>query len=815
MNNYYHMIPQCPQCGSPLDGPCGSIIESKNYYTCTGDGTDYHIFRVTLPWKIHLNEIEISYIDWIIEERPEKVMAITWPFKNPEIFSTILAYEYSIKTRGATMIVVPDGDTITGTSILSARLPDFIYVEGDSLSNSSINDIDNTNIFPKVRTYHYSIKGLSIQGRIHAGNKKGFINKIREIYGDEYAEGVMVRDVSPSRFGKIKSYRTQDFKSFYNHRERKISEKMGNCGIIFHEYKNPELLASYINRYNPGLIIILDIIYPFLNDEDYQKLNEYLQGRTVMFLGGFNRDEIEGIIKNNGPECIATLKSFEFINAINDKTNLLQNSTSGIPKVDFVTYSNDLHIKLSDTILQKRLDVLFNTARIIVRPLNLIALDSDNYGLDDIFNDALNNGNGDYEILNASIPDRTANPWADEIIKYVKDSNLDSEDNCIVISRNSAIPDAIARHNLKSIKTVTLHGLSRSRFRTVIMTYLPKSFNPEVVAADEIIFFSDSRHSDYIKYFFKNSKYLEYSNYFIFNDKNMPPVVSDLMHRTGIKEYQESRINYEYTPGILDPNSDIYETDNNGHGNRYLITKGEKILELYDNSGNFVALPVNMDIYVIKSGRLVELNTGDSDVINNITGSSIPLDRAGFYASVKARLIYFLMQNGEGIKINGMAFSEAYKMSRIWLDRLRDISVTMPDLAEKISSLGITARKVYYISTWWHMTETYRCVYIYRIERPKSLSDMIKIFQFIRENIGDQNFTDGLAMKCYGACVGVQGVRNRLLHDKYPYLRERLRSMISSLGESGQNFRVSRARFIDADRNINAMAIQDDDHGVA
>ena len=813
MNNYYHAIPQCPQCGSPLNGPGGIIIKNGYYYICTGDGTECHIFGPALPWKIKLNEIEISYIDWIVKNSPKKILAITWPFRNPEIFSTILAYEYFKETESACMIVIPDGSHIAETSIGPEDLPRFICVEGE-VTQSSINDIDVRDIFPKVRAYNYTLKNLSIHGRMHAGNIKGFKNKIKKIYGCEYASDVKIQgEPSYSRFGKMIAYDKSDFKSFHNHIETKMSDTVSRNKIIYHEYKNPEMLANYIERYKPTIIIMLDIIYPFIDETYFKNLNDHLKDRTVLLLGRFNQNEIQGVTKNIGTENIATLKSFEFMDVINDRINLCQDSDSRILDVKIVIYSTDLEVKLSDSALQNRVDKLLKIAKVTIHPLNLIAPDSGNYGLDDIFNDALNAGNGDYERLNDSIPDRTINPWADEIAEYIKNNNLNSGNNCIVISHNSSILDTINKHNLNRIKTVTVHGLLRSRFDTVIMTRLPYRFNPELVQADHIIFFTSLGNSHYIEYFFKNRKYLEYDNYFIFNDKNMPARVSEFMKKVGIGENLETEINYDYTPAIIGSNMDAYENDNNEQVSRYMIKGGEMALFLYDNAENYVALPINMDIYVIKSGMLMELNTGDGDVINKIIGSIIPLDRSGFYASVKARLIYFLIQNSATIKINGMGFLDAYKMSRMWLDKLEEISKTRSDLAREISALGITARNEYYISTWWRVTEIYRYVYIYRIERPKSEADMIKIFKFIEEISGDKNFTPEMAIRCYGYCVGIQHIRNNLLQGKFPSLRERLAELISSISETSTNFQASLALIRNADRDINAMVIHNKDQG--
>ncbi len=802
MNIYYHSIPQCPDCGSPLNGSGRALLKGRHCYICTGDGGGCHIFRRILPWRIKFNELEISYIDWLVNSRPKRILAVTWPFINPEIFSTVLAYEYLQRTGENAMVVTHDGHTLEGTSLAPFKVPECLYIQGDK-NESTVNEIDLRDVFPAVRAYHYSLRELSIHGMVHADTIRGFHNRMADLYGEELAAGARIQNISNSRFGRLKSYTRSDFKCFHSHMEIKMSTVVKN-NIIFHGYTNVQRLVNYINKYNPDLIIFIDVAHPFINGDEFYQLKTTIHDRTVLLLGTFNQDEIMGIARNIGTENVATLNTFEFMDLLDDRTDMYPYRSCRIPKINVEPYRTAMNIKINDKNLQDKLDKILGIARITLRPLNLIGTDSGNYGIDDILNDLSKTDVEDYESLKKRLSDTNVNPWALEIARYIMENGLDSADNCIVTFHDSAVTYVFHELGISRIKIVTPHNLLKYHYHTVIMTYLPKSFNPSMVNADMILYFACDGYSGYIKYFYKNKKYLQYENYFIFNDMNMPQGAADIMRKINNDVDMHIDLNYSYIPGMRDFD------DADQHNNKppaYKIKSGEGALLLYDNSGNYVAVPEGVDVYVIKSGRLVELNTGDRDATVKITGSLMPLDKSGFYASVKARIIYFLLHNSDRIRINGMDFTEVYKISRIWIDKLAEMSESAPDIAAELSGLGITARNQYYISTWWRIIETYGCVQVYRIERPKSPDDMIKIFNYLYKKTGDANFLPDMAVKCYGACVGIQHARNALLHDRYPHLNEKFSELISSMVMEGKSFQVSQARFVTLDRDINAMEI--------
>ena len=807
---YYHYILECPDCGAPLQED-RNVTREEEYYVCNEkNNCDCHVFNKVLPWKLKFNSIETSYIEWVIKEKPRKFLAVTWPFRNPEIFSTVLAYEYFKSTGNAVMVVTPDGYTIAGTDIPPNKLPEFIYIEGPATKFIDTK-IDKKIVFPAIKAFIYTVKGRSLQGKIHADSKKGFYKKIRNMYGTD--SGVKLFDESgkpqKSRFGTLKSYNVPDFRSFYSHIEKKMANENIQENIIFHSYKNTDTLVNYINTFNPDLVIVIDSIYPFLdnNNDEFRNLRESCKDRTFLILGQFNVDELNDIAANIGYENIATINSYEFRNNIIDNTNLYSKSVNAkIPAIEIKNYENIPNISISNSDLQNKLIKILENAEITLKPLNAISVLG--LGIDDIF-DQLSSDYGDYNALKQLFPDTSLNPWASEIAEYIKTYALDREDNCIVASYDSVIPVIFNTCNIKKIKSVGLNTLSKTRHSTIIMTWLPRSFNPELISADRIVFFTTPFYHNYINNFFKYKKYLEYSNPFVFNNKNMPDIVEEAMHK--IRDYDKLKANidieYNYSPRLLE---DEYVPDNHntGYSEKFNINSGETALFLYDNAGNYMVLPENIDIYAIKSGNLHELNTSSRNSIQALTGSSIPMDKSGFYAAMKARIIYFLLQNSERVRVNGLTFTEAYNVSRLWINELYTISQSKPDLAAEISEhLNITAKNEYYISTWWKIMESYKCVEIYRTERPKTVMDMIKIFNYIAEYKNDKKFDSELAIKCYSSCVGIQGVRNKLLNGKYPYLNESFRRLVSSIANSEGNFQVSRAEFQKIDRDINAMVI--------
>ena len=809
INTYYHKIPECPDCGSPLiNAETVKYIKSNNYYICS-DECDCHIFNSGIPWRIRFNRFENIYADWIINEMPENTLTVTWPFSNPEIFSTILCYEYTLKNKKNALIVTPENYTIQGTEIPLNELPEYIFVQSDKASNCSEN-MDKKALFPKVSAYSYSIPELKINGRIHAGNINGFKKKISGIYGVEYTNKIKMHSKDESRFGKLKIYDISDMRDFCSHVQNPLDELISE-NVIFHTYNNIDMLNNYIEKYDPGIIIFTGMAGPFTDSEQYRNLHK--DGRTVILLGVFSKYELNRIMENTGKENITTLKSFEFLDNIDDESIYSHGSNGDIPEIKIQTYATAPEIELTDVTMNQNLKRIIQKAQIILTPANLVGVD-DHYGIDDIINELHNDNEFEYrkfcEYMERYFHDTDSNPWTVEIAEFIKNNNLDHPDNCVIAGYRSGLEDIFRGLGLKLIKIIKPNKITKSEYNTIIMTWLPKNLDPEILDVKRMIFFTNERYGKYIDNFFRYRKYLENTNYYIYNDKNMPADIAEIMRKIDNKkievndmEIRDIEISTGYNNNILSEYGGNIPDE--GTREQYRIAAGERALFLYDIDNNCLVIPENTEIYVMKS-TMLRVNTGDKDILQKIHGSWVPLDVSGFYTSIKAGITYFLMQNSDMIKINGMRFNMAYKLSKIWIDELSNLSRTKKDIAHEISiKLDITARNEYYISTWWRLIESYNGFYIYRTERPKSLHDMIQIFNYIRDLTKDDKFDINLAIRCYNACTGIQRVRNNLLHGKYPFLQESLNSIIESLEGNGKKFYVSQASFKTTENEINAM----------
>lgn len=835
LHSYYSYIPQCPQCGAPFKNDAQLKLDKENnYYICTDQITNaVHIFSADpLPWKIRLNPVECSYIDWIVRENPELILAVTWPFQNPEIFCAILSHEYLKSTGYKSMIVTPYEHHTDRGNIKMQELMKNIYTQGESTHRIfvdggptrhlhidgfgdieiQVDELSRKILFPQVASYNYSIKSLSIAGRVHAKTVKGVKKILKEIYGEEYAEQAKIGARMNSSFGKIGIYDVRDYDAFVTHNEEKLSELIHSNKIILHEYSDHKKLSNYVNKFDPHLIIFNDIISPFINIEEFEEIKNILYGRTVILIGLFNSADVSRLRDILGFEKVTTLNSQEFLNNISDRVNL-QIDRNPKFNVEIINYNLTPRFDLPDISLQNKFKEITETARISLAPLNLLGRDS--FGIDDILNQLYEKYKEAYSSFSVfvrnELGETDSNPWALEIARYIEKNNLDKADNFVVINKDSILPVLLNRMGLTHIKTGNLSKFSKTNCNTVILTKLVRYFNPETVNAKRFILFTDPSFYDRIDYFFKFKKYLEYSAPFFSNDKNMPKEVSDIIRKVRDIEPPNMVEVYDYHPEVTYNGEDY---DDSPHRRGYQIKIGEKALFLYDIDGNYIAVPENTDIFIIKADKLIQLDTGKENSISTLTGSYIPLDKNGFYASIKARLTYFLLENaGQRIRIDGMPFDEAYKTARIWLDELYNLSVSnKPDLASEIANnLNITAKNEYYISTWWRIIENYRGIDIYKTDRPKSVSDMIKVFGYIGRETGKRGFDADSAVKCYKACVGVQNVRKKLLKNEYPYLKGSLDELIKTLKVEGKNFHVSHAKFGIADKDMYALSIQKDE----
>ena len=147
------------------------------------------------------------------------------------------------------------------------------------------------------------------------------------------------------------------------------------------------------------------------------------------------------------------------------------------------------------------------------------------------------------------------------------------------------------------------------------------------------------------------------------------------------------------------------------------------------------------------------------------------------------------------LRISNMPFSEIYRRSQIWVNKLLDLSVKNINLASDLAGLGLTAQNEIYISTWWRVLEEYNGVKIYRTERPKSREDMIKIFDYISINYNENEFNYENALECYNACLVIQDIRRKFLHNEFPALQNSMGELVDSVVCEGNNFEISYAKF--------------------
>ncbi len=867
LHNYYSTIPQCPSCGSPFQSNAEiRFKKGDELYECTDDNKNSkHIFsNITLPWKIRFNRVETAYMDWIVRNNPDLTLAVTWPFNMPEIFGLVLSNEYFQSTGKSAMLVTPGGycsdevslkiediinriymegevkddenDHLEGEGLIlnaitdeiigrippdkkyanlfkKVKSPQSIYYETNNLSRGKIQKKLNNDLFPLVPSYNYSIKSLSIHGIVHAKTIKGARKIIQSMYGNECAEEAKISDKMRSRFGKISVYDINDHESFYTHRREPLNYLIESNKIILHEYINVRLLSNYISTFDPHLIIFNEEITPFIQEEEFELLRSLLKGRTVLLIGSFNLNDIKKLQNMLGDQNISTLNSYEFADKLQDLTNLRIIKASNF---DFkvINYTTNPKFEFQNSDLQSKLNEILIGARTTLKPLNMLG--KNNFGVDDILNSLYEESPETHDsfskFVRKEFKDTTSNPWALEIAEFIKNDNLDKPENFILVYSDSVLPSILSQMKLKNIKTGSFTTLMRCNCDTVILTKLTKFFNPETVNAKHFVFFSDASFSEIINEFFMYKKYLEFSVPFFYNDKNMPEEASTLM-----KEIKNIKMEgtEEITEEVFDYNSEINfsdnDNDNSTHRKGYQIKAGERAIFLYDLSGNYIVIPENMDIFILKSNKLILYDASEEDPTSSLRGSYIPLDKNGFYASIKARLTYLLLENaGKRIKIDGMFFNDAYKKSRMWIDELYNLSnLTGSNIAFDLSNnLGLTAKNEYYISTWWRIVENYKGIDIYRTDRPKTVNDMIKIFHYIGVKTNKKGFDTEEARKCYGACLGVQKVRKKLLKNEYPYLRRNLDELVNSIKTDGKAFHVSDVKVNIADRNMYALSIQ-------
>lgn len=252
-----------------------------------------------------------------------------------------------------------------------------------------------------------------------------------------------------------------------------------------------------------------------------------------------------------------------------------------------------------------------------------------------------------------------------------------------------------------------------------------------------------------------------------------------------------SKLNYTYEkPPAPKWTTSIKQTNRN-QNNKYNLNihKNENAVLVISRDGQGMFLPLNNRIYIKNLNDGVDEITVGSDTCNDLINKEIVLDNEGFYTSFRLIFFNFILDYGKNIPIltqnyNWDDFKVLMKDAFNWLDILQDIlkkhysenekqvHLFSPKyrLALDISKLNLNAKNPNYLEKIWLsepiFLESTDEIPIFETERPKSINDLIKLYEWINNEFSDMNLTSNDARKTFDAAILIQKIRRDFLHKK-------------------------------------------------
>jgi len=269
------------------------------------------------------------------------------------------------------------------------------------------------------------------------------------------------------------------------------------------------------------------------------------------------------------------------------------------------------------------------------------------------------------------------------------------------------------------------------------------------------------------------------------------------------------------------------------------INAGEYAVLVVDEAKRGMFTPSGSSLFIKRDHRLSELQLSDSpssgELKKNLKNVEILVDKHGVYVSFRSIFTKFMMLYGKSIHFrNGPfewnGFQELLEDASEWIHVLGDavklysekneISYEEAEIqmSEYLSSLDLTAKNPDYIRSWWSGyeivdTET-GVIHLHRVEHPRGLDDIRKIYSGINKILPKMNLDPAGAERTYIASIIIQNFRRSLLKGQIketsPSMRQlyyRLEREIKDLIQTSPTFRVDLVYLVEISRDVEPFRV--------
>jgi len=385
----------------------------------------------------------------------------------------------------------------------------------------------------------------------------------------------------------------------------------------------------------------------------------------------------------------------------------------------------------------------------------------------------------------------------------------------------------------------------RDKMNHYIISTIPPSFDFEINSSiiKKIIFIGGTKFTEKIKTILENrlTTHLSKPLYIPIEEDSIPPLLKEIMNDVGIQSnetildlIEESVFEFE----------DMYSYTSRyeGDSRHSVIQAGERALLLIDFGKKGVFLPEGTTLLIKNDGILEELEIGVLNSIkkleNMLIKKEILLDKKGLYTSFKADFIKLMMIYAKRViftkgPFRWDGFFEIFEDSIHWINvikrtikeyaLMKDISYEKAEkeISVYLASLDLNAKDPNYIKSWWdhygHIKTESGIYYLYKVERPKSCNDLIKIFEGIKKLMPNLQLDVLDAYRGYAAAISIQQFRRSLLKGKIKkvakslyMLYNQLEKEIKKIVEGTKRFKVNIISIVEIKKEVEPFKIIED-----
>ena len=487
--------------------------------------------------------------------------------------------------------------------------------------------------------------------------------------------------------------------------------------------------------------------------------------------------------------------------------------------------------------------------------LNINSLISIIYNRDEELGTKLNNI---FDEIYIDENNKNKNPILNKLISTIKELNVNRRDKILIIvdkyevkGLNEIITNIFENNPiLDSIEIFSWEEIQKYEFKDSLNYFMITTSTPYIGfklnkhKIKKIYFIGSASIIDDLKVMMTNRLTDEGTKpIFLLNEKDKAPtLLKKLMQNIeNLPEIPESKAN--------NLNSKLNKTDGRSHvpkwttsikqtsknkNNKYNlnIQKNENAILVISRDGQGMFLPLNNRIYIKNLNDGVDEITVGSDACKDLINKEIVLDNEGFYTSFRLIFFNFIIESGKNIPIltqnyHWDDFKMLMKDAFNWLDILHTIlekyysekkgkvHLFSPKhrLALDISKLNLNAKNPDYLEKIWLsepiFLESSDEIPIFETERPKSINDLITLYDWINNEFSDMNLTSNDAQKTFSAAILIQQIRRDFLHKKTNKIQYNFKGLYKQFEEifdkvllNAESFEVLNADIVTLNKEV-------------